>query len=64
MKVNENEQVKIQMSPIIGENGDPTSDDLTQLALAADPSFFAAAQVGVMTDFRDYPGGPAFWMAV
>jgi hypothetical protein len=42
-----------------GQQG-PTMDELTQLALKVNPSFFAEAPVGEMVMLKDWPGGEAF----
>ena len=59
-----NGQAQYTFSLIQPEPGEPTYEELTQLALARDPNFFAGVQLKKITLLRDVPGGENFRAAL
>jgi hypothetical protein len=55
-----NERIQFKFSLPQPEKGDPTNEELTQLALDWDSSFFAGVNINEFTYLRDIPGGEDF----
>ena len=55
-----NGEAQYTFSLIQPENGEPTFEELTQLALDRDPSFFTGVRLNEITLLRDVPGGEDF----
>jgi hypothetical protein len=55
-----NEKAQLKISPIQPEKGEPSSTELTQLALDRDPSFFTEVNLGEITYLTDIPAWEDF----
>ena len=55
-----NDKAQLKISPFQPEKGEPSSTELTQLALDMDPSFFAEVTLNEITYLADLPGGEGF----
>jgi hypothetical protein len=55
-----NDEVKFTYGLIQPDKGDPTNEELTQIALARNPSFFNQIRLNEFTSLLNFPGGMNF----
>ena len=59
-----NGKAQLKISLIQPKEGEPTSEELKQLAIDFDPSFFTESPLNEMIYLSDFPGGEDFRMSL